>query len=50
MLVEDVILISKFNWNEFTLGLVMDNCRNARRGIYIRQWPKGNLGLVPVNL
>ncbi|KAM0929678.1 hypothetical protein ACQ4PT_001686 [Festuca glaucescens] len=45
-LVKDVNRMSKINWNAFTLWVLMDSMRLGRKGRQIRQWPKGNLGLL----
>nr|XP_051221957.1 uncharacterized protein LOC127340223 [Lolium perenne] len=45
-LVEDVNQISKINWNAFTLRVLLDSIRLVRKGRQIRQWPKGNLGML----
>ncbi|XP_071678271.1 uncharacterized protein [Lolium perenne] len=45
-LVEDVNRISKINWNAFTLRVLLDSIRLVRKGRQIRQWPKGNLGML----
>ncbi|XP_051211225.1 uncharacterized protein [Lolium perenne] len=45
-LVEDVNGMPKFNWNAFTLRVLLDSIRLVRKGRQIRQWPKGNLGML----
>ncbi|XP_073357791.1 uncharacterized protein [Aegilops tauschii subsp. strangulata] len=46
-LVDDVKRISKINWNAFTLRVLLDCLRNVRIGKHLRQWPRGNLALLP---
>ena len=47
-LVEDVNRMSKINWNAFTLRVLLDSIRLVRKGRQMRQWPKGNLGMLQV--
>jgi hypothetical protein len=49
-LVANVKRISKINWNEFTLRILLDSLRLVRKGKQLRQWPKGNLALLQVHL
>ncbi|KAE8778575.1 hypothetical protein D1007_48474 [Hordeum vulgare] len=45
-LVDDVKRISNINWNAFTLRVLFDYLRVVKKGKHLRQWPKGNLGLL----
>ncbi|XP_051196719.2 uncharacterized protein [Lolium perenne] len=44
--VETMYKLHNLNWNQFTLAYVMDQISPCRRGIYVRQWPKGNVAIL----
>lgn len=47
-LVEHVDRIDNINWNQFTLAVLKNAMKTGRKGKQIRQWPKGNLGILQV--
>nr|XP_051217664.1 uncharacterized protein LOC127335112 [Lolium perenne] len=44
--VETMYKLHNLNWNQFTLAYVMEQISTCRRGIYVRQWPKGNVAIL----
>jgi hypothetical protein len=48
--VETMYKLHNLNWNQFTLAYVMEQISTCRRGIYVRQWPKGNVAILEVHV
>ncbi|XP_071679828.1 uncharacterized protein [Lolium perenne] len=44
--VETMYKLHNLNWNQFTLAYVIEQISTCRRGIYVRQWPKGNVAIL----
>ncbi|KAM0929039.1 hypothetical protein ACQ4PT_001872 [Festuca glaucescens] len=44
--VETMYKLHNLNWKQFTLAYVIEQISTCRRGIYIRQWPKGNVAIL----
>jgi hypothetical protein len=48
--VETMYKLHDLNWNQFTLAYVINQISPCRRGIYVRQWPKGNVAILEVHV